>query len=302
MADMFKRFLISALIVFTSFMAYSTNEEGIDGIEDRIVQLIDSIESTSNFNQKNELNNELLSLLYDALLLDNSFEYPFNKVQKMGILTSPDKKVRVYTWNIPQAGGHQKYFGFIQTNVNQLQNIYPLTDNRKQIETPQLLTLSTDTWHGALYYSIRVDNFFGKNVYTLLGVDMNNLFSTKRIIEIITLSDNGEPQLGAPVFRVKGNILNRIVFEFSAKASMILRWNEEMQMIVFDHLTPMRNDYAENYQFYVPDSSYDGFKLTELGWEYKADIDVRNPDRAKPPTPIKPPVENPEPGFLYQTK
>jgi hypothetical protein len=289
------------LLLFVSFTALSSNKSA-SYLEDEIVKLIDSIENTSNFTKKNELNNELISLLYDALLLDNSFEYPFSKVQKMQILTSSDERIKVYTWNIPQVGGHQKYFGFIQTNTEGKQNIYPLTDNRKQIETPQLQTLSTNTWHGALYYSIRVDNFSGEDVYTLLGIDMNNLFSSKRIIETITLSDEGEPMLGVPVFRVKGKTLSRIVFEFSARATMTLRWNEEMQMIVFDHLSPMRNDYAENYQFYVPDFSYDGFKLTQLGWEYEADIDVRNPDRLAPPTPIKPPVENPEPGFLYKSK
>ena len=298
--DMFKQSAL-LLLLFVSFSAHSFNKS-VGNLENEIVQLIDSIENTSNFTEKSELNNELISLLYDALLLDNSFEYPFSKVQKMKIIVSTDEKIKLYTWNIPLAGGHQKYFGFIQTNIEGKQNIYPLTDNRKQIDTPQLQTLSINTWHGALYYSIRVDNFGDKDVYTLLGIDMNNLFSSKRIIETITLSDDGEPKLGVPVFRVKGKVLSRIVFEFSARATMTLRWNEEMQMIVFDHLSPMRNDYAENYQFYVPDFSYDGFKLTPLGWEYEADIDVRNPDRLAPPTPIKPPVENPEPGFLYQSK
>lgn len=297
---MFKRSTL-LLLLFVSLTTHSSNKS-IANLEDEIVQLIDSIENTSNFAKKNELNNELLSLLYDALLLDKSFEYPFSKVQKMKIIASPDERIKVYTWNIPQVGGHQKYFGFIQTNIDGEQNVYPLTDNRKQIETPQLQTLSTNTWYGALYYSIRVDNFMGKDVYTLLGIDMNDLFSSKRIIETITLPDGGEPMLGVPVFRVRGKVLNRIVFEFSARAAMTLRWNEKMQMIVFDHLSPIRNDYAENYQFYVPDFSYDGFKLTQLGWEYEADIDVRNPDRLAPPTPIKPPVENPEPGFLYKSK
>ncbi|HCY01120.1 MAG TPA: hypothetical protein DG754_13355, partial [Bacteroidales bacterium] len=85
------------LLLFVSFTALSSNKSA-SYLEDEIVKLIDSIENTSNFTKKNELNNELISLLYDALLLDNSFEYPFSKVQKMQILTSSDERIKVYTW------------------------------------------------------------------------------------------------------------------------------------------------------------------------------------------------------------
>ena len=298
---MFKTFTLLLLVLFTTLNGFSLSNPNISSIEDRIVSIIESIETASSFSEKNELNNELISLFYDALLTENSFDYPFSKVEKVGILTSPNNKLRIITWNIPQAGGNQKYFGFIQTNINGDQQIFPLTDNRKQIETPQLQSLSASTWHGALYYYIRNDIIMGQEVFTLFGVDMNNYFSAKRIIETITLTDSGVPQFGLPVFSVRGNRLTRIIFEYSARASMVLKWEEENQMIVFDHLSPMRGDYAENYQFYVPDLSYDGFKLTQTGWEYVADIDIRNPERTIPP-PVKPPIENPEPGFLYRPK
>lgn len=275
--------------------------QSFEEMEREIIVLIDSIEKSSSFAQKNSLNENLIQLMDSALSKNQSFYYPFENTKKVSILTAPNSKLRVFTWNIPQTGGTQKYFGFIQTQNGKEQNHFFLNDNRAALKTPQIEILNPNTWHGALYYSIRNDHFNGMEVYTLLGIDMNNPFSSKRIIETIFLADGIEPVMGIPVFFVQQSSLKRIILEYSAQATMSLEWNEALQMIAFDHLSPIRNDFTGNYQYYVPDFSYDGFMLTPTGWQYKADIDIRNPERERN-APIVPPTENADPGFLYKTQ
>lgn len=289
------------LIVYLVFCYNPSWTQSLEEMEQEIITLIDSIEKNTSFAQKNLLNENLVQLMDSALTQNQSFYYPFENTKKISILTAPNNKLRIFTWNIPQAGGTQKYFGFIQTHNGKEQNHFFLTDNRATLKTPQIETLGPNTWHGALYYSIRNDHFNGMEVYTLLGIDMNNPFSSKRIIETIFLPDGIEPVMGIPVFFVQQSSLKRIILEYSAQATMSLEWNEALQMIAFDHLSPMRNDFAGNYQYYVPDFSYDGFMLTPNGWQYKPDIDIRNPERERN-APVVPPTENVDPGFLYKTQ
>ena len=39
---------------------------------------------------------------------------------------------------------------------------------------------------------------------------------------------------------------------------MMLRYDDKLKMIVFDHLSPSKPSYEGKYQYYGPDFSYDG--------------------------------------------
>lgn len=281
--------------------AYSfSNTDKLVEYEYSLNEIIDKISYEDSFSNKNKLNNELIATLYEALLIEGSFDYPFDSITKMGILKSADNLIRIFTWNIPQVGGFQNYFGFIQINKGETTLVCPLTDNRKSIELPHMEISSSDSWYGALYYSINIVEISGKKYYTLLGVDQNDMFSTKRIIEILHLNEKDEPIFGYPIFKVNDQIINRIIFEYSARANMVLKWEENLQLIVFDHLSPIRPDYVNNYQFYVPDFSFDALRFKEPFWVYESDIDIRNPNRERAPAPQQE-KEFDEPGFIYRS-
>src|SRR5690348_13110131 len=61
-------------------------------------------------------NHELFKLGLDTLLKQNSsFQYSFSSVKNLSVLTSDDKKVRVYTWMLPtQRGMLYEYSGYVQ--------------------------------------------------------------------------------------------------------------------------------------------------------------------------------------------
>src|SRR3546814_5133628 len=67
-----------------------------------------------------------------------------------------------------------------------------------------------------------------------------------------------------------------VVFRYSSKASMMLDYLPEKKTIVFDHLVPMAEEQRGNYQFYVPDLSYDGYLLENGRWRLLENLELEN--------------------------
>jgi hypothetical protein len=210
---------------------------------------------------------------YSITQQDSSFSYPFLKLDKIGKIYSPDKKLRIYSWNIPVNVEDNLYFGILQfysKHKNRIVNI-------KLIDTYKPVQKSTVTeWSGALYYQIVGTRNAGQNFYTLLGFNLNNLLSNKKVIDIITISDSDELSFCSNLIENKGKMVDRLVFEYNEKATMMLQYDERKKMIIFDHLSPQRPSLEGNYQFYGPDFTYDGLKFENGIWKYYSNIDVKN--------------------------
>jgi|WetSurSiteA1Bulk_404760.scaffolds.fasta_scaffold01623_4 hypothetical protein len=234
--------------------------------------------NTGNDKDKITLADSIAGLLQQTLLLAGSFDYPFDLIQNLGKISSSDRKLRIYTWNIPAGDGTNTYYGFLQYRTDNTGDgrIYRLTDKRYQITDPLMATLAPDNWYGCLIYEIIEKKQPGVTYYTLLGYNPENLFVSKKVVDLLFFNEQGEPSFGKAIFHVQKNLQCRIIFEYSAKVKMSLAWNERLNMIVFDHLSPSKPSYTGNYQFYGPDLSYDGLRFENGVWEIAEDIDVRN--------------------------
>jgi hypothetical protein len=292
------------LLNFIAFVAkpQDVGKLSLKEIEDTLSVLMKSIYSDNTNLIKEEANNKFQSLLRISLYKDGSFDYPFDSLKHIGKIKSEDGKIRIFTWNLPQSGGYQKYFGFLMYKKGKNNSqIFELNDSRKEISEPVNEILSAKKWLGNLYYSIVEETYKGQAYYILLGLDFNNLFSSKKVIDVLTFNKNSEPVFGSNIFKVGDAILKRVIFEFSARATMSLRYINESKTIVFDHLSPSRPDFTDNYQFYGPDFTYDGFRFEKGFWVYVRNLDLRNP-RREPVKPRESPEKLPDPGFLYKSK
>jgi len=271
-------------------------------IEDTLSILIKHVPSEESFSVREEYNNKFTELFRLALSKEGAFEYPFDSLKHVGRVSSDDGKLRVFTWNLPQIGGYQNYYGFILFKKGKNKTLlFELNDSRKSITDPAKEILNKKNWIGALYYSVIEETYKGKSYYLLLGFDFNDVFSSKKIIEVLTFGNDSEPIFGSDVFKVDNNLIARVVFEYSARVTMTLHYVSDKQTIIFDHLSPYRPDFAGNYQFYGPDFTFDGFKFDKGYWIYVRNLDIRNP-RKEPAKPKDSPEKLPEPGFLYKSK
>jgi hypothetical protein len=227
---------------------------------------------------KRLLSDSITLFMQQTLSLAGSFDYPFHGISKMGKIQSPDGKIRIYTWNIPWADGTNTYYGFLQYKRDEKNDIrlLELKDQSVMIKDPEQNILTAEQWYGMLIYEIVEKKFNDRYYYTLLGYDNENPFLSRKIVDVLYFFDKHEPRFGKAMFHYRGKLCCRILFEYSAKVQMSLKWNEQLKMIVFDHLSPSKKSFTGNYQFYGPDFSYDGLRFENGIWELVEDVDVRN--------------------------
>lgn len=236
--------------------------------------------------EKNILNTQLLSIVEETLNKPESFDFGFDSLKKdIGILTSPDNTFRFFHWNIPLSDGTFKYYGFIQKkmlpksqkNKSGSMLLFPLIDRSNEIKSAELHIGDNKKWYGMLYYKIIPLKTKSKTYYTLLGWDGNDKISQKKFIDILYFDNNGIPKFGADIFEIPRKNPKRIAFEYAHNCAFVLRYNEQMEMIVFDRLGPMEPQLAGQFQYYcTTDFEYDGFKIQKGKWLFVSGVQPRN--------------------------
>ena len=221
-------------------------------------------------------NTEFIKTLVKALKVSHSFDFPFDSVKSITIVNSPDKRFRIITWHIAFDDGSYRFYGTIQMNAGDKLQMFPLTDYSPLIRKAEDTITNNTQWYGAQYYSIIPANAGQNSYYVLLGWKGNTIKSTKKVIEVLSFGNDGKPVLGLPVFDGNGKTRNRVVFEYTRQASMLLKYDEDKQLIVFDNLVPPDPKQKSQTELYGPDLSYNGYFLKNGRWVYKENLDMRN--------------------------
>lgn len=268
-------FTLLLIICFSKFSL--ANENNIEAYQDSLNYYFTQLGSERNDIIKEELNDKILSYFRKALAEEESFEFYFSKLKHVGIIYSDKRDLRIISWNLPYNDRTHKYFGFIQYKKSKRKTLlFELYDKSEEIKNPEIAVLSNQNWYGALYYKIIENKYRGNTYYTILGSDLNDLLSKKKIIEILSFDRNDNPVFGKNVFKNKLGAVTRVIFEYNAQANMVLTYDKDKEMIIYDHLSPSKPSLTGQFEFYGPDFSYDGLKFERGIWNLYSDIDVRN--------------------------
>jgi hypothetical protein len=262
--------LASAILCFFSSFSQLTCVEKEDEISHYFDSLIQADSDSLKLASCQQIQNSFETLLQK----EESFSYPFAKLNRMGKISSPDAAFRIYNWNCVLSDGSYRYFGLIQYPTKQGIHVEVLHDSAQHADMMRSNT-ATD-WPGALYYQIVPFKTKKETAYLLLGWDGNNVSTTKKVIEILSFADNGRSNFGMPVILWRGKMLHRVVFEYAKQAQMSLQYQEKKKQIVFDHLAPSSPNYQNQFEYYGPDFSYDALEYRKGIWELLENIDVRN--------------------------
>lgn len=239
---------------------------------------------------------------FDSLLqMPESFTYPWDSLRyrTVSILSSPDGKVRLYTWNLVQTNGSFKNFGYLQVKKRKSVDVYPLLDTSKKFNADMLdAELESVEWMGALYYSITPFKQRGKTMYLLLGFDGSTIHSNKAVMDVLALTKEG-PRFGTPAFRQSDadpSAECRVVFEFHNDVRMLLRYEPAQKLVVVDKLTPAFPEAAGDFYYYIPSGDYDVYKLNKRGTWIRTELKDWNMGQdEKPKGPKERPVPEDEP-------
>jgi len=272
---------IKILLLIFTFLSFNViinaqtiNKELLEK-EKSIQNLFEKIKQTKNNEEIIKLNKEIVNLFEKALKNKSSFDYGFSRLVNISKLASSDEKFKIYTWNIPFSNGTYKYFGFCQYKKNKKAILYKLNDNSDKIKSPEKKVLDNNNWYGALYYKLLTNTNNDKTYYTLLAWDGNNDFTNKKIIEIASV-DKKKIVFGQPIIKYENKILNRLVFEYTKQARMMLKYNKKLKYIVFEHLSPSQKKFEGQYIYYGPDMTHDGLEFKDGFWNLKPNIELRN--------------------------
>ncbi|REJ80474.1 MAG: hypothetical protein DWQ44_06955 [Bacteroidetes bacterium] len=254
-------------------------------------ELIRQMQQSNSDSVRKAANSIFRDILGKAILMDGSFSHGFDSLKNLLIRNSPDNKIRLYTWVIAQTDGNQfNYFGYLQYKTKSgAFKVVSLYDSTESIKKTELERLKPEKWFGATYYEIIPVKRGKKTYYTLLGWKGKDRRITQKVIDVLHF-DNDNPRFGFPLFKTDNVYKNRVIFSYTSQASMSLRYEKNMRMIVFDHLSAPGKSAAEGSmeQLMGPDGSYDGFRFKSSRWVYQRDVDVRSdwkPGRTNLQTP-----------------
>jgi hypothetical protein len=261
-----------ALLMLLFLPSHAQNENILTGLEDSLVARYNVMLAEDPFHRETR-SVQFYNFFYSALLSDNSFEYPFDSLIKIGKIYSPDKRLRIFTWNIPVGLSDNLYYGIIQyySKIDKRYNLIRLNDS---IDFGQLRMRAP--WQETLYFQIIETKQAGQKYYTLLGFNFNTPLSNRKTIDVLSIDNFDKLYFCEKLFHYDEKTFDRLVFEYNEKAVMIVRYDEDKKMIVFDHLAPSRPSMKGKYEFYGPDFTYDGLKFEKGIWVQYSNINITN--------------------------
>ncbi|MBF25165.1 MAG: hypothetical protein CMP49_01420 [Flavobacteriales bacterium] len=218
-----------------------------------------------------KLNNYFLKMLNEK----KSYLYQLENTENIYIIQPKDRKFKLITWFLPYLNGTYKYFGIIQkcNKKGRKCNIYMLENRVELTQNDNNKIIDCNNWYGSIYYDI-VPIKVGKNrYYTLLGWDGNNSNTSKKIIEVLNIKRKKDPVFGANIFN---NSNTRILLEYSSQYPISLKYDAQLEYIVFDHLEPIDGISIDNFNLYATDLSYDILKKSKIGWKLEENIYLNN--------------------------
>ena len=298
-----KKLFILLLISFSSVVSFAQGigkaelkvlQQKEDSLKDYSIKIIQGISAENRFNA----DSMFTRVLVRALKTKHSFHYPFDSLQTVSVLYSPDSVFRIFTWQLVINENVIRQHGAIQMKTyDGSLKLYGLIDKSDVTSNIADTIGNHNGWIGAIYYKIIAKRSSNQNYYTLLGFDENNIRSSRKIIEVLNFI-NDEPVFGGRYFSYEDDGVfksarSRYIMEYKKEAGPRLNYDKELDMIIVEHLVSESNQPNKKWTL-IGDGDYEGFKWMNGKWVHVEKVfNVMTPDGQAPvPNPIRDPTGN----------
>ena len=275
--------IIFTLISLNSF-AQKGNSKLIAEYEDTLKIMAHTIMNAETETEKRLANQAFIINLTEVLQYEKSFKFPFDSLPTIARISSPDNTFRIFNWLLKKDNGNYEYFGIVHYH-NKKRKRYEfilLVDNSANIRNAEQQDLDAKNWYGGLYYQIAYIKKAGRKYYTLLAWDGNDGYSTKKIIDVMYFSGKNKIKFGLPIFKKnKKESQKRVIVEYDSNTSVSVRYQQEEQRIVFNHLVPPKKDLEGLEEYYIPEGTFNSYQYNKGKWLLEEDIDIRNQQKVK---------------------
>lgn len=253
--------------------AQTNGHDRMGALQDSLISLGRVMYNNPSEPERIQANFTFIKTLVSALQTPHSYDFPFDSLDMVSLLRSPDNRFRIFTWHLPLNDGSYLYYGTIQLNTSDGNlKLIPLLDKTYEIDTPETVVTSATDWYGAQYY--RMIPFDGS--YLLLGWKGHTPEVTQKVVEVLRF-EGGSVQLGNAIFNgEQTGQQTRMIYRYSRQANMYLDYRPAEQRIVMDHLAPADSRHATDYAQYGPDLTYDAWELKGGQLTLISDVDFTN--------------------------
>jgi len=298
---MIQRFVVAFFLSVCMFGAVAqpttdigpqTNETNLDALqayEDSLFNIAASIKDKLLFQDRLIACYDFIPVFVNSLKEPGSFDYDFPNLDFISTVYAPDSTFRIMTWLVKVDESSHRYFGTLQMNDEELK-MYPFFDIAEPIENLWNSQLDLNKWYGCIYYNIVKKTHGDKDIYVMLGWDGNNLFSKKKILDVLSF-ENGTPKLGLPIVQMKREgqgtrYYHRAIFEYKSNATVTVNYDEELGMFIWDHLVPEDGKAFGIYATYIPDGTYEALQFEKGKLKYVEKVFHQTQDEPPIPRPL----------------
>jgi len=245
--------------------------------------LFEEVSQVANNEKKNAINGVILERLNQLWLDELTLANDFRQFKRMKTLFSENKKVKVCTYNVQKEGfSHDFYGAVIRPGKNNVSQVYSLIDKTHKIRSPERASLSNEKWFGAVYIDLIETVVRDRTYYTLLGYKGHDEFVKTRVLDVMYFQNN-RLRFGSSIFKNDRLTRHRMIYKYAAGATMMMRYDRKLKMIVMDNLAPAQSFYRGVHRYYGPDFSYNAYRFKKGYWVLEQDIDLRNAKGANAP-------------------
>lgn len=203
--------------------------------------------------------------------LNKSFYYNLN-LSQISVLFSQDSLVRLYSWQ-SSIGSDPLYHAIFQIKTQEGYKIFDL----EKIGTEEIFVdeqYSSNEWKGAIYFDLVSAIINGESIYLVFGWQPSvNQLTQVKLIESFKYS-KGQLEFGQDIIKKDNELLKRIIFKYSAGLTMGIKYEQEYNLVTFDHLNTEDTLNIGKYEYYGPDLSYDAIKFENNNWNFISDFDL----------------------------
>lgn len=254
----FSFFLLIPMLQPVSAQLRDRSSADIHMLQDSLANLGYTMYNAASEPDRLDANFSFVRTLVAALKIPHSYDFAFDSLKMVSILSPPDDRFRIFSWHLPLDDGSFLYYGTIQMKTaDGSLKLFPLLDKTYEIENPEEAITTGNDWYGAQYY--RIIPFAGD--YILLGWKGHTPRLTQKVVEVLRIGGNSAT-FGKQVFRSDSTAQHtRLIYRFSRQASMYLEYDRDENRIVLDHLAPLDEQHEGQYENYGPDMTHDAWKL-----------------------------------------
>ena len=275
--------------------------------QSRLSALIELVATAPTDTERYLASEDAVALLAAALEEEGSEKWRWTLPTYASVLTSPDGRLRLFTWAVVRDNGEYECFGAVQfyNDHDEEYQYLLLNDKSEDIINREESTLTADNWFGAVYQDIIQTQMGERTLYTLLGWNGVDYLTERKIIEPVILR-GGVPQFGVAVFRRERN-LRRIVLEYSNDAMVQMAYETQVvqeivrervkvkgtnrrrtvekvkehreRMIIFDEVEPQVPGMEGLFQYYVPSGVELAYAFVDGKWELRGGAQGRLKDK-----------------------